>query len=267
MKTVNLEQTWSECWRISYEFDRKEVYGDLSHPGYTYAYLNRKKYVLDLIKKILKPGQRILDVAAGQGNFSLALAELDYEVTWNDIREELIGYVELKKEKGVIHYAPGNVFDLEFRSFFDLILITEIIEHTAYPDEFLKKIATMVKIGGYVVMTTPNGGYFLNSLPKFTKYPDPSKFQACQFRPDADGHIFLPHYDEIAVWAEKASLSIDKIDLFTNPLTNGHLKTHYLLRWLPFSFIKKCEEFTAYLPLSVKKKILIHLGALLRRSH
>ena len=38
----------------------------------------------------------MLDLAAGQGNFSLALAERGYRVTWNDLRGDLEGYVRLK---------------------------------------------------------------------------------------------------------------------------------------------------------------------------
>src|ERR1043166_1848550 len=50
-------------------------------------------------------------------------------------------------------------------------LITEIIEYVAHPDEFLRKAASLAKPGGYIVMTTPNGGDFLNRLPKFPSVP------------------------------------------------------------------------------------------------
>jgi 2-polyprenyl-3-methyl-5-hydroxy-6-metoxy-1,4-benzoquinol methylase len=71
---------------------------------------------------LLRTGD-ILDVAAAQGNYTVALAELGYDVTWNDIREDLAGYVRLKLEHGRIDFAPGNVFELSFPAPFDGLLI------------------------------------------------------------------------------------------------------------------------------------------------
>jgi 2-polyprenyl-6-hydroxyphenyl methylase/3-demethylubiquinone-9 3-methyltransferase len=85
-------------------------------------------------------------------------------------------------------------------------------------------------------LTTPNGGYFRNRLPRFSECPDPSVYEAEQFKPDADGHIFLIHVDELAGRAQPASLEIVDIDSFTNPLTVGQVKLsllhHVLLRGL-----------------------------------
>lgn len=43
-----------------------------------------------------------------------------------------------------------------------VVLMTEIIEHVAHPDEFLTRIASLVRPGGWVIITTPNGGYWRN---------------------------------------------------------------------------------------------------------
>ena len=133
MKRVIIENTWPDSWQYSYPYDKLEIYGDLSCYGYAYAYANRSKQTLDLIKKVVPTGGSVLDVAAAQGNFSLMLAEMGYDVTWNDLREELADYVKLKQERGTIHFSPGNVFELNLNSSFDAVLITEIIEHVAHP--------------------------------------------------------------------------------------------------------------------------------------
>ena len=122
-----------------------------------------------LLSRGAAPGARILDVAAAQGNFSIPLAEMGYEVTWNDMRAELAGYVRLKQEFGTIHFAPGDAFNIDLPLPFDGVLITEVIEHTAHPDRLLARAAQLVRPGGYVVMThSQNGAYFRNKLPKFT---------------------------------------------------------------------------------------------------
>ena len=61
---------------------------------------------------------------------------MGYEVTWNDMRAELAGYVRLKQEFGTIHFAPGNAFNIDLPLPFDGV-ITEVIEQTAHPDRLL----------------------------------------------------------------------------------------------------------------------------------
>jgi 2-polyprenyl-6-hydroxyphenyl methylase/3-demethylubiquinone-9 3-methyltransferase len=135
------------------------------------------------------------------------------------------------------------------------VLITEIIEHVAHPDEFLKKVAGMVKPGGYVVMSTPNGGYFLNKLPKFSECPDPSIFESFQFKPDSDGHIFLLWPDEIEPLGAVAGLMLEKHEVLTNPLTAGHVKMEFVLKLLSKKFVDAAEVVTSSLPSILKKRL------------
>lgn len=267
MKHVTPQRDWPESWKSSYEYDRQEVYNDISNRGYAYAYDNRRRHTLKLLCDVLPKPARILDIAAAQGNFSLALAELGYQVTWNDLRSDLIGYVKQKYEFGDLEFQAGNAFELTFPVLFDAVLITEIIEHVAHPDDFLIKTAQLVKPGGYVVMTTPNGAYFRNALPRFSDCPDPSVYEGEQFKPDSDGHIFLLHPDEIEKLGNTAGLEIDQQLFFTNPLTNGHMKTSHLLRILPRVIIDGIESLTQILPNSVAKKLLIQVGVRYRKPN
>ncbi len=265
MKRVRVEDSWPESWKYSYPYDLEEIYGEIANRGYAYAYDNRRTQALRLLTDVVAPGARILDIAAGQGNFSLSLAELGYRVTWNDLRRDLADYVRLKHEHGEIEFAPGDAFELEFPAPFDAVLITEVIEHVAHPDEFLRKTAKLVKPGGYIVMTTPNGAYFRNTLPKFTDCADPSVYEAMQFKPDADGHIFLLHPDEVLTLAARAGLAVDELALFTNPLTNGHMKTRVLLNGMPRALVTSIERATQRLPLALRRRLLIQMGARLRK--
>src|SRR5947209_15879881 len=265
MKRIEPQPEWPQSWKESYFYDQSEIYGQISHHGYAYAYENRRRETLRLLTEVLPSGARVLDVAAAQGNFSLALAELGFDVTWNDLRSELADYVRLKYEHGNIRYAAGNAFELAFPSLFDAVLITEVIEHVAHPDDFLTKAAALVRPGGYIVMTTPNGGYFKNRLPKFSECADPAGFESIQFKPNADGHIFLLHIDEIAPLSRRAGLQVEKIVLFTNPLTAGHMKTESLLKILPRGIVRAAERFTEFLPNALKKKTLDQMGVRFRK--
>ena len=265
MKRLHINEKWPDSWKYSYPYDLMEIWGETSHRGYAYAYASRRARTLELISEVLPPGSKILDVAAAQGNFSLSMAEQGYHVTWNDLREDLEKYVRQKYESGEIEYAPGNVFDLGFNGDFDCVLITEIIEHVAHPDDFLKKIASMVKPGGFVVMSTPNGAYFRNKLPKFSDCPDSSIFEDMQFKPDSDGHIFLLWPDEIITLAKKAGLELEKHSVFTNSLTAGHIKLENVLKILPRSIVEMFEVISGKAPFNLRAKFMTNSATRFRK--
>ena len=265
MKRVYPAVDWPETWKYSYAYDLLELYGASSNLGYSYSYDARRRQTLRLVVEAVAPPARILDVAAAQGNFSLTLAEMGYDVTWNDLRQDLAGYVRLKHEKGLLSFAPGNVFELSFPALFDAVLITEIIEHVAHPDKFLESIAKLVKPGGVVIVTTPNGAYVRNKLPKFSDCADPSVFETVQFRPNSDGHIFLLHPEELTLLAHRAGLLTETTCLFNSPLTNGHLKLAPLLRLLPSRAVHVLEEWMTHIPHSLRRKLSIHMAARLRK--
>jgi 2-polyprenyl-3-methyl-5-hydroxy-6-metoxy-1,4-benzoquinol methylase len=266
MKTVTFQENFPASWQLSYSYDLLEIYGSLNHRGYSYAYQNRRKETLQAIQKVAVPGAKILDLAAAQGNFSLALAELGYEVTRNDLRADLVEYVKQKHEKGLIHYAVGNSFELEFSELFDMVLIAEVIEHVAHPDEFLRKVASLVKPGGYIVMTTPNEGYFRNKLPRFSDCDNPEQFESMQFQPDADGHIFLLHQNEICALTAQSGLRLEDLRLFTNSLTNGHIRLESILHVLPKFLVNGLERFTSGLPGILSRRLNVHSLAIFQKS-
>lgn len=267
MRRIALDESWPDTWKYSYPYDLVEIYGEQSTDyGYAYAYQNRRQKAIKLLTSVLPKNSRILDVAGAQGNFSLSLAELGYRVTWNDLRAELVDYVKLKHEHGTIDFRPGNVFELSNVELFDGVLITEIIEHVAHPDDFLRQIAKLVRPGGYIVMTTPNGGYFMNALPRFSDCKNPDAFEANQFQPNSDGHIFLLWPDEIVSLAEKAGLIVDKVSLFSTPLCSGHLKLRYLLPYLPKSLVEIFERCAGFLPSRLSTKIHSHAAARYQRA-
>lgn len=248
---------WPESWKLSYSYDLLEVFGGVEDPGYSAVYRDRQHRTLRAIERFLPPGSSVIDIAAAQGNFSLTLAERGYRVTWNDLREELSAYVRAKWETGDIAFRPGNVFDLDVSEEFDGVLISEVIEHVAHPDRFLERVAGLVKPGGYVFMTTPNGEYFRNGLPRFSECTDPNRYEALQFRPNSDGHIFLLHSDEVQSLCDSSGLQLVDCSVFS---TFTRRKLSF------FSPLNDAVELAgACLPSKVKRSVMTQLIGVFRR--
>lgn len=266
MRHVSPETGWPQSWIESYTYDAEEVFNRPTNLGYAYAYEVRLRETLQLIEEAVPKGSTILDIAAAAGNFSLLLAERGYRVTWNDLRTELADYVQRKHEFGEITYAPGNAFELQFPEQFDCVLFTEVIEHVAHPDEFMANVARLLKPDGIAVMTTPNGRYFANGLPRFSNCKDPSQYEAVQFRPDSGGHIFLLWPDEVRRFARQSGLTVERQTFFNTPLISGHLKTHYLLPVLPKFALMAFESMARHIPGSLRELAMVHTAARFRKQ-
>ena len=266
MLTPSLDTNWPDSWKTAFAYDLIEVFGqEAPRLGHARAYAQRMARTLSLFCDAVPPGARVIDIAAAQGNFSLRLAELGYDVTWNDLREDLAGYVKLKHESGRLRFEAGNVFELAAGEEYDAVLITEIIEHVAHPDAFLEQIARLVRPGGHVIMTTPNGQYFANRLPKFSRCRDPGAYEAAQFRPDGDGHIFLLHEDEISGLARAAGLDVMSVGLFTPFMSAGRLGADTLLRAAPLSVFAAIDALCTRLPVAIARRVYVPMAVCFRK--
>lgn len=259
---------WPEFWRLCHRYDLAEIWDEAGNLGYRYAYQQRFRRSIAALRMAAPPPASVIDVAGASGNFSLRLAELGYDVVWCDLRSEFVDYIKLKHESGKIEFLSENVFDLDFPpdQRFDAVLACEVIEHVAHPDRFLNKLTELVKPGGAIVVTTPNGQYFRNSLPRFSDCPDPSVYEAVQFRPDSDGHIFLLHLDEMRSLAAAAGLEIERLEVFSNALTAGHVKLGHLLPLLPRALVSSVERATNRLPAPFANRLHTTMLAVMRRA-
>ena len=226
MKLPQYNATWPEAWKIRYEYDVQELSNETETTGYARLYRVRAKLVEKSLQRFAASGSKLLDVAAGQGNFSLRAAARGHRVCWNDIDHSLIDYVRLKDDKQALEFRPGNFLELGVIAEYETVLALEVIEHVAHPDKFLAALAAALQPGGVLVLTTPNGEFLRNTLPSFSQCKDPEVFEAAQFQPNADGHIFLLTSKELDQLGMQVGLKRIDTKYFGTPVVSGFCGLH-----------------------------------------
>ncbi len=209
----------------------------------------------------------MLEIAAGDAALSASLAAHGAEVVANDLRsDELNRAITQFTSASRIACLGGNVFDLDPRNLgaFDLVIACEVIEHVAHPDELLRTLARFVAPDGALLLTTPNGRYFRNQLPTFTQIGDPSLLEANQFKPDADGHLFLLTPGELTAMAADAGLQVEHMLLWGTPFLSGGAGLRRLKRLLPNRACFWLERSAQQLPASTRARLTNSISVVLR---
>lgn len=96
----------------------------------------------------------LLDAGCGTGWFSREAKERGASVVSLDLGIDLLNQVRQKCE--TINVV-GDTLQLPFsKGTFDIVISTEVIEHTIDPKKAINEIYRVLKPGGTVVLTTPN---------------------------------------------------------------------------------------------------------------
>jgi 2-polyprenyl-3-methyl-5-hydroxy-6-metoxy-1,4-benzoquinol methylase len=213
----------------------------------------------------LRP-RRILEIAAGDASLSACLAGPGVVASANDLREDaLAAAVAMFKTRDQITVLAGNCFDLDPAQIgsFDLITACEVIEHVAHPADLLRHLKRFLEPRGHILLTTPNGLYFRNRLPTYAAIEDPQALETRQFKPDADGHLFLLTPLELNELAEQAGLQVEEAVLSATPFITGHLKLSCLRGPAMARLSYWSERICLGLPWRLKEKLCFSLSALL----
>ncbi|WP_052518972.1 class I SAM-dependent methyltransferase [Archangium violaceum] len=195
------------------------------HPAWPPSYEAHGRYrVLDTLRKAraLRP-ERVLEIATGGGFTAACLYEEGREVVANDLQptRELFGAWTTGER---LRWEAGDFFalDPERLGTFDLVLACEVIEHVAHGDRMLAHLRRFLRPGGTLMLTTPNGAYFRSKLPTHSQVEDFTALESQQFKPDADGHLFLYTAEELERLCRAAGFTQVDIELSVTPFLSGH---------------------------------------------
>jgi 2-polyprenyl-3-methyl-5-hydroxy-6-metoxy-1,4-benzoquinol methylase len=97
---------------------------------------------------------RWLDIGCGAGTLMRAVADADWEVEGTEVSA---GAAAAVREAGFqVHVGDLETIELPLASF-DVASLVEVVEHVADTDALLTRVAQLVRPGGAVYVTTPNG--------------------------------------------------------------------------------------------------------------
>lgn len=215
---------------------------------------------------LLKP-RRALEVAAGGGGLSTRLAASGCDVVVNDLRGEVMAASLKEFSNGeCVRVEAGNLFDLspERLRKFDLVVACEVIEHVAHPQELLSHLKLFLEPEGRLLLTTPNGSYFRNKLPTYAEVENFAELETRQFKPDADGHLFLLTARELCQLAAAAGLQVERLSVWGTPMLTGHAGFRYFAKPFSVKAAYSTELLIQRLPAAVRARSCAALTATLR---
>lgn len=119
--------------------------------------MKRLSFILDQVKNHGNGAMRILDVGCGVGNITMALASKGHAVTGIDISADSIAYARKNHSLPNTKYLVSKAEELEGNEVYDVIVCSEVIEHLPDPEPTVRALSRLLKKGGLMVVTVPNG--------------------------------------------------------------------------------------------------------------
>jgi len=110
-----------------------------------------------------KKEENILEIGSGLGYLTYSLRKAGYNVCGLDISETA---VELATKNFGNFFTAGDLFKYskENKNKYDVIILTEVIEHVESPILFLEAALDLLKKGGKAIITTPNKSLYPSDI-------------------------------------------------------------------------------------------------------
>lgn len=139
---------------IAYDKDDKAMFAREHGMKYPYSFMPR----LDMLQYVdlKKPSLKVLEVGCACGATLLAI--------YNQNPQAKLYGIEFNEQAAALasHFATIEALDVEklqkpeWREMFDYIILGDVIEHLKEPWQAMKNLASLVKPGGYVIVSVPN---------------------------------------------------------------------------------------------------------------
>ena len=125
---------------------------------------HRSSHLLQLADRLrIAPGQKVLDVACGTGDWLDIAASRGAEVSGIDISERAIDLCHQRLPEGEFHVGPAETLPFADRQF-DLITCLGSLEHFLDQPAALQEMTRVAKPGANLLILVPNSGFLTYRL-------------------------------------------------------------------------------------------------------
>ena len=108
----------------------------------------------NLLKHLLKPRWRVLEIGSGGGEFLYLLKKLGYDAFGIEPNE---GYAEYAKSEYQLNIKTGFLQNTQFEeNSFEMVTLWHVLEHMDNPADILKKIHSFLATDGLLIIEVPN---------------------------------------------------------------------------------------------------------------
>jgi len=175
----------------------------------------KKNYLLEKVTEIFrneKPG-RLLDLGCGDGDYSVRLGELGFQVTAADLDGERFRY------RDAIEFKNCDVTQaLPFTdASFDYVVFLEIIEHLKNPYSVVSELHRILKPKGRLVCSTPNilnlrsrARFLMEGIYEFFREPPLDQMNNPKEK-KFNLHIVPYRFHELEYWLHEGGLAVEGI--------------------------------------------------------
>jgi len=112
----------------------------------------------DLVLLVPETVQRVMDIGCAKGGYGRRLKEIRPDIYILGV--ELNPIMAQSARRYYDEIRTSSVESLDIRSSFDLINCGDVLEHLEDPWAMLKRIAGLLRTGGYLVLSIPNAGHW-----------------------------------------------------------------------------------------------------------
>ena len=120
------------------------------------SHRNRLAGIVRMITLGGKARMNILEIGCGVGNIAIPVASLGHEVKAIDMHGPSVEIARSRNPFPNAHFDHIRLEEIELRDF-DLIILTEVLEHVGRYRDMLSYIGRNMRPGARLILTVPNG--------------------------------------------------------------------------------------------------------------